>query len=299
MLSAIQDIDLKLLRVFRCVSKHRGLAAAQLELNSSLSTISLQMKQLEERLGVRLCERGQAGFQLTPAGQAVLAASERLFASIDEFKNDVAESSLQPFGEIRLGIIDNLATHPACRVGHAIAELKAKLAGVTVNFVIAPPAELESQVINGTLHMAIGIFPNRSPALSYTAIFTEQHELYCGDQHPLFKRQEVTVSDVQSSDYVSWDYLESFVEKRGNLRFHEASRTPFVEGLVYLILSGRYVAFLPTHVARRWTANGSMRALLPEKFKRSVTVLLTTRKRSRLKRPVKLFYEELERAHGK
>ena len=40
MLSAVQDVDLKLLRVFRAVVTHGGFVAAQTELGLSLSTDS-------------------------------------------------------------------------------------------------------------------------------------------------------------------------------------------------------------------------------------------------------------------
>lgn len=55
------DVDL---RACACSTVVRcgGLSAAQAELNVGQSTISMQVGQLEVRLGARLCERGQAVF---------------------------------------------------------------------------------------------------------------------------------------------------------------------------------------------------------------------------------------------
>ncbi len=97
MLGQLHDSDINLLRVFRIIAEHGGFSAAQAELNTSQATISTQIKQLEIRIGRRLCQRGQSGFQLTEAGEVVLGASERLFASIDEFRSQV----LEPFRELR------------------------------------------------------------------------------------------------------------------------------------------------------------------------------------------------------
>ena len=65
-LGQLSDMDLRLLRVFRVVADCGGMAAAELELNIGSSTISRHIKDLETRLGLRLCRRGRAGFALTP-----------------------------------------------------------------------------------------------------------------------------------------------------------------------------------------------------------------------------------------
>ena len=63
--------DLGLLRVFVTVVHSGGFSAARTELNVSQPTISMKISDLEARLGMRLCERGRAGFKLTAEGQLV------------------------------------------------------------------------------------------------------------------------------------------------------------------------------------------------------------------------------------
>ena len=70
----LEGSDLRLLKVFDAVVRHRGLAAAQSELNISLSTISNHVTALEERLGLQLCQRGRGGFRLTDKGELAVAA---------------------------------------------------------------------------------------------------------------------------------------------------------------------------------------------------------------------------------
>ncbi|HLB81274.1 MAG TPA: LysR family transcriptional regulator, partial [Dongiaceae bacterium] len=61
----LNDIDVKLLRVFAAIVEAGGFAAAQAQLNVSPSRISTQIADLEARLGMRLCQRGRVGFRLT------------------------------------------------------------------------------------------------------------------------------------------------------------------------------------------------------------------------------------------
>ena len=71
MLTNLSEGDIRLLKVFAKVVEAGGFSAAQIDLNISQSTISTHMTSLEQRLGVRLCERGRSGFHLTERGKLI------------------------------------------------------------------------------------------------------------------------------------------------------------------------------------------------------------------------------------
>ena len=61
-LAQVSDFDIRLLRIFRSVVECGGFSAAETVLGIGRSAISQQMSDLEQRLGLRLCQRGRAGF---------------------------------------------------------------------------------------------------------------------------------------------------------------------------------------------------------------------------------------------
>ena len=65
----VQDVDLRLLRIFVTIVESGGLSAAESRLNIGRSTISTHLSDLEIRLGLKLCKRGRSGFELTDAGR--------------------------------------------------------------------------------------------------------------------------------------------------------------------------------------------------------------------------------------
>src|SRR6187402_1443668 len=85
-LGQLGDADLRLLDVFRKVVDCGGLAAAELDLNIGISTVSRHLKELETRLGLVLCRRGRGGFALTREGERVYAGALGLMASVDAFR---------------------------------------------------------------------------------------------------------------------------------------------------------------------------------------------------------------------
>ncbi|WP_415777365.1 LysR family transcriptional regulator, partial [Kerstersia gyiorum] len=88
-LAQVTDFDLRMLLVFRTVAEYGGFAAAESALGITRSAISQHMSDLEKRLGMRLCQRGRAGFALTDQGREILRASEALLASIEDFRREV------------------------------------------------------------------------------------------------------------------------------------------------------------------------------------------------------------------
>lgn len=283
MLGTLQDIDLKLLRVFRTVVANNGLAAAQIELGVSLPTISTQVRQLEERLGVRLCDRGSAGFRLTDAGSRLMLASDQLFSAVDEFQLDLVEVARKPVGELRLGVVDYLATDPDCRIPEALAALHKRYPGVSIRYFIGPPSELESRTLNGELDLAIGLFRNVADAVEGDRLFQEEHGLFCSNEHPLFAEAGDIVSDesLSHTPYVSWAYQEDYLARPEDDRLRTQAATPYMEGLLYAILSGAFIGYLPVHAASSWVVSGRLRRIGGNSMARRHDVLLIRRRSAR------------------
>lgn len=266
-LSSVSNVDLKLLSVFRTVARCGGFSLAQAALNVSQATISIQIKDLETRLGLTLCQRGRSGFALTEDGQRVYDASNALFNHIEDFRSIVLGHE-RLVGELQIGVIDNTVFHPTFQLGRVIDEFGKLNHSVDITVHVAPPNQLEQMVLGSQAHMAVGFFPRRLSQLEYEPAFTARMELYCGEGHPLYDGTDTNVTTTSVAQhshaqrgYVSYDQLP---EKER--RFKYGARAQNVEGLAHLILSGRYLGFLPTHYAQHWVASGTMRSLLPEEY---------------------------------
>ena len=72
---ALDERDLRSLRVFCAAAQASGFAAAERTLFMSKASISRHINEVEARLGIKLCERGPGGFQLTEGGEVALRVS--------------------------------------------------------------------------------------------------------------------------------------------------------------------------------------------------------------------------------
>lgn len=279
----VADTDIRLLRIYKAVVECGGFAAAEVTLNISRAAISIAMSDLEQRLSLRLCQRGRGGFSLTDQGQQVYQAILQLLSALEDFRTQVNSIHTQLKGELNIGITDNLVTMPRMRITHAIKSLKEKGPDVTVNIRMTPPSEIEIGVLDGRLH--IGVVPTLKPlsGLSYIPLYEEESHLYCSNTHPLFMRDESDISpnDIHASDAVLPAYAQPPEVKALYQNMISTATATDREGIAFLILTGRYIGYLPTHFAERWLLKGSLRALLPKQYCYLTRYAAITRKDAR------------------
>lgn len=97
-----------LLRAFVAVVDNRGFSAAAQRLHLGQSTVSLQIKRLEDQLGVRLLDRSPHFLQPTNEGEALLEQARKILALNDELATRFDRKRLT--GRVRLGAPEDFAT---------------------------------------------------------------------------------------------------------------------------------------------------------------------------------------------
>lgn len=97
-----RDIDIALLRAFTAVVETGSVTGAARLLNRTQAAVSLQMKRLEDQLGVELFQRSHKKLVLASAGERLLAHAARLVALNDEIWTSMTTPAFK--GAVRLGV---------------------------------------------------------------------------------------------------------------------------------------------------------------------------------------------------
>jgi len=299
LLGQVGDMDLRLLRVFKAVADCGGMAAAELELNIGMSTVSRHVKDLETRLGLTLCRRGRGGFALTAEGERVYNETVRLLFSVDAFRGSIDEIHRRLGGQLEVGLFDKTATNPASRIGEAISRFTELAPDVKLNIHIGSIAAIERGLIAGSFH--VGVIPEHraSAAFEYSPLFAEQMLLYCGRGHPLF----------HATAPLTWEKLRGHA--LAGLGFHSpnmqlAHRAQLVraatgydqEAIATLLLSGKFIGFLPDHYAEQFVQRGQLRSVQPSTFKYGCTFTALVRRSPAPSRATELFFHCLKQVHS-
>jgi LysR family transcriptional regulator, transcriptional activator of nhaA len=137
---------------FAVIAREGGLAAAARKLRLTHSTLSAQLRALEEHFGAKLFERRGKRLVLTPFGSDAVTYAEDIFRLGREL-NDVARGQLSPGRRaLRVGVVAGL---PKTLVHHLLAPALDDLQIGSVQVVQQSLAHLAESLVAGSLHLAL------------------------------------------------------------------------------------------------------------------------------------------------
>lgn len=290
-LGQMSDYEIRLIRIFKTVVECGGFTAAETTLGISRSAISQHMNDLEARLGFSLCQRGRGGFSLTEEGKEIYQAGLTLLTALEAFKSDVNALHQTIKGELNIGITDNLVTLPAMHVTNALAELSAPENEVTLHIHMEPSDAVIRGVMDGHLHVGVVPAVNLPTSLETRLLYDEPSYLYCSLEHPLFSEPEESLSLSQIARFpaIRPRYPLPDTARQAHEALNLQASASDREGAAFLILTGRFIGFLPEHVAAQWVTAGKMRALHTDSQHYRIPFVLITRHDRRPNRVVDAF----------
>ncbi len=182
-------------RYFLAIARARSLTAAGRVLGVSQPTVSRRLEAMELRLKVRLFDRTQRGYEMTPAAMDIYETIERVGEDLSDIERKVFGKDLQLTGSLRVTCTEVLLNgylapyvwqfldkHPGIEFGVICTDAQLSLsrrdADLAIRFTGRPP---ETLVGRRLAKAAFGIYAGRDVA------------------HALLDR-----SNVQSWDWIGW-----------------------------------------------------------------------------------------------
>jgi DNA-binding transcriptional LysR family regulator len=98
-------MDIRQLRYFEAVVRHRHFTRAAEEMHVAQSALSYQVRRLEEELGVELLRRTTRSVETTEAGQLVAARARAVLAETDAIRAEIDELRGLVRGRVRIGAL--------------------------------------------------------------------------------------------------------------------------------------------------------------------------------------------------
>ncbi len=148
---------------------HFGRAAEQL--NVTQPALSIQIRELEERLGVTLIMRGRGrGFALTASGHRLLETAHKVLGEVSQLEQ-VLKRGEQLAGPLNLGMIPTVAPYLLPEV---LPELRQSHADVALRLREAQTGLLLADLAEGRLDAALVALPSGADGLIERPLFSEK-----------------------------------------------------------------------------------------------------------------------------
>jgi len=183
--------------------RHFGLAAKIC--NVSQPALSLQIKKLEESLGVTLFERTTHGVVPTEDAAFIIANARLILdktAEIRRHAHDIAKG-LRPT-LITLGVIPTIAPYYLPAFFEKIADFDAR-ENIRWQIIEDKTETLVEKLDRGAIDAAILVVPPEGTDHDHRQVFEEQLFLAVHDRHPFAQRAEVRPEDIQDDDWLLLD----------------------------------------------------------------------------------------------
>jgi DNA-binding transcriptional LysR family regulator len=103
------DLDLRQIRAFATVAQLGSFTRAAKHLHVSQPALTVQIRNLEESLGVRLFDRNTRTVSLTRMGRELLPALERILRDLDAVVAEARDVAAQRHGIVRLAALPSFA----------------------------------------------------------------------------------------------------------------------------------------------------------------------------------------------
>jgi DNA-binding transcriptional LysR family regulator len=175
------NLDLDTLRTLAVAHDHGGLAQAAEHLGRTPSAISLQMKRLQEDLGIPIFRKRGRGLALTEAGEITLSFARRILVLNDELLDTMQGANIA--GHIRVGCPQDFASILPSVLSH-FASLYPRM---QIELHIEGNAALVDSINKALLDLAVIIGhedqanarPNYHPATGEVALPKNTHGMTC------------------------------------------------------------------------------------------------------------------------
>ena len=157
----------------------------------------MQIQKIEEELAIQIFDRTKKPIQLTEIGQKIVNQAKNIVNEADRIHDIVEQQKGFIGGEFRLGIIPTvMPTLLPMFLNNFIKKYpKVKLIIEELN-----TNEIISKLKNGHLDAAIAVTPLEDEKIKEIVLYFEPFVAYVPENHSSFKKQEITIDDLDINE---------------------------------------------------------------------------------------------------
>ena len=194
-----KTVTLRQLRTFKTVADLSSFSLAAQRLKLSQPSVSYQVKELEEALGLPLLDRLGKRVQLTEAGTLLYNYARRVLDVLDEATVAIEEMRGIQRGTLRVGASTTVGIYllPA-----ALGAFKKLHPGLVISLEIGTRARVQEQVLRNELDLAVVGPALKDPELAIIPFLSDELVVVAPVGHPLAGKRGLTLKDLADQPFV-------------------------------------------------------------------------------------------------
>jgi LysR family cyn operon transcriptional activator len=186
-------MELRHLCYFLAVADTRSFTRAAERLHVTQPTLSHQIKQLEQMVGTVLFDRSTKEVELTDAGRLFKPYCERVLKEIEASTLAISELEGLMRGTLRMAVFHSFSHSMLPPI---MSEFALRYPGVHVITRLVPRLDMERELINAELDMAVAYAADDNDQIVAEPLFEEELVLVVGSQCPHAGRKSLPMREL-------------------------------------------------------------------------------------------------------
>lgn len=187
-------MELRHLRYFIAAAQSQNFTVAADQLHITQPTLSHQIKQLEDELGVPLFMRIGRTVHLTAAGEIFRAYAKRSLQEVELGKDALHDLENLKHGRLTIGVLSTFGTFTLPPI---LADFNAAYPGIKINVLRLRSGEIEKRLLDGELNLGIANAPASTDQIDVDPLLDDFLALLVGEQHPLAGRDSIKLQELE------------------------------------------------------------------------------------------------------
>lgn len=288
-------MELRQLNYFVKAAEHLHFTEAAAESFVTQSTLSQQIKQLEEELGMLLFDRVGKHVRLTEAGSVFLIHARQILLDVQKSKAAITELNNLAIGELKIGVTYAFSS----MVLPALAPFSSKYPGIKIFLEYGTPESLEIKLKAAELDIILSFHEESdNQGLEMQPLFSSKIVMVVSRKHPLASLKKITVAELGALELIlpgkgfsSRDYVNELFGKRKIIPKIKIEMNE-VNSLLTLVESTSWVTILNEKAIISWDSLIAIPIAGKERYKRA---FILRQKGIYQKKAANLFIEELSK----
>lgn len=188
-------MELRVLQYFLTVAREENITRAATLLHITQPTLSRQLMQLEEELGVKLFHRGKHNILLTEDGMLLRRRAQEIVDLAEKTEKELMHGEEAISGEISIGCGETKNMKPLCE---RVASFQRKYPDVIFNFYTAIADDVKERLETGVLDMGLLLEPVEISRYHYVRMpLKEKWHILMRRDSALAGKQRITPKDLK------------------------------------------------------------------------------------------------------
>ncbi|HET7634161.1 MAG TPA: LysR substrate-binding domain-containing protein [Burkholderiales bacterium] len=186
-------MEFRHLRYFLAAAQLQSFSQASDRLHITQPTLSHQIKQLEDEIGVQLFDRVGRTVRLTTAGELFRGYAKRMLKEADSALDAIRELGDLKVGKLTIGVLSSFSTYLLPPI---LAEFTNTYPGIKITLFRLRTGEIKKLLQEGELDFGIAHAAAVPEQIVVDELIAESMALIVGRNHPLFGQASIAFSEV-------------------------------------------------------------------------------------------------------